>query len=155
MQVTADRYADAHEQALKGLNEGGIPIGAAVVHLPTGKVLARGHNQRVQMNSNIRHGEMDALENMGRVDAGVLRECAMFTTLSPCYMCSGTCVLYKIPLIVMAENNNFVGGEDLLASKGVEIVNLRDKEITAMMRDWIASDRGRAVWDEDIGEVSS
>ncbi|KLT44870.1 putative cytosine deaminase [Cutaneotrichosporon oleaginosum] len=144
----------AHEQALKSLGEGGIPIGAAVVHLPSGKVLARGHNQRVQMNSNIRHGETDALENMGRVSEGVLRECAMFTTLSPCYMCSGTCVLYKIPLLVMAENDNFIGGEDLLAAKGVEIVNLRDPEITKMMRDWIASDVGQRVWNEDIGEMS-
>ncbi|EKD03252.1 cytosine deaminase [Trichosporon asahii var. asahii CBS 8904] len=119
---------------------------AAIVHLPTGKVLAKGHNQRVQLNSNIRHGEMDALENLGRVNEGVFRECAMFTTLSPCIM---------FPLVVLAENENFVGGEDLLRSKGVEVVNLQNPEITKMMSDWIAGPVGQKVWNEDIGEVTA
>lgn len=107
---------------------------------------------------------MDALENLGRVDEGLLHQCAMFTTLSPCYMvsrreselskCSGACVLYKIPVIVVAENENFVGGEPLLKEKGVEVVYLRDESITKMMSDWIASPVGKQVWNEDIGEVS-
>ncbi|RSH87627.1 cytosine deaminase [Apiotrichum porosum] len=157
--VTPDQYpqfmrVSAHEQALKSLSEGGIPIGAAIVHLPTGDVLARGHNQRVQMGSNIRHGETDALENLGRVPEGLLRECAMVTTLSPCFMCSGTCLLYKIPLIILGENDNFVGGEDLVRSHGVEVVNLKDEAVTKMMTDWIASPNGQKIWNEDIGEVT-
>ncbi|ORY26574.1 putative cytosine deaminase [Naematelia encephala] len=144
----------AYDQAIKSLSEGGIPIGAALVHLPTGKIMAKGHNNRVQMSSNIRHGEMDCLENLGRVSEGVLRECAMFTTLSPCIMCSATCTLYKIPLVVLAENRNFLGGEDFLKGKGVQVVNLDDEEITKMMGDWIKSEAGQKVWNEDIGEVS-
>jgi len=144
----------AQEQALKSLSEGGIPIGACLVHLPTGKVLSVGHNNRVQLNSNTRHGEMDCLERLGRVGEGVLRECGMFTTLSPCIMCSATCVLYKIPLVVLAENTNFLGGEDLLRQRGVEVVNLDDPELKKMMADWIDGEVGRKVWNEDIGEKS-
>ncbi|KAL1409840.1 Cytosine deaminase [Vanrija albida] len=125
-----------------------------IVHAPTGDVLSRGHNKRVQENSNIRHGETDALENLGRVREGLLRECIMFTTLSPCIMCSGTCVLYKFPTVVLAENENFVGGEDFLRSQGVEVVNLKDEGITQMMAEWIASEAGRKIWNEDIGEVT-
>ncbi|WWD20643.1 hypothetical protein CI109_105119 [Kwoniella shandongensis] len=143
----------AYEQALKSRSEGGIPIGAALIHLPTSRVLSRGHNNRVQLSSNVRHGEMDCLENLGRVPEGLLRECAMFTTLSPCIMCSATCILYKIPLVVLAENQNFLGGEQLLRDNGVEVVNLNDENITKMMKDWIDSPQG-SVWNEDIGEVS-
>ncbi|ODN83006.1 hypothetical protein L202_01237 [Cryptococcus amylolentus CBS 6039] len=144
----------AHEQALKSLSEGGIPIGAALVHLPTSRILSTGHNNRVQKSSNVRHGEMDCLENLGRVKEGLLRECAMFTTLSPCIMCSATCILYKIPVVVLAENSNFQGGEDLLQSHGIQCVNLDDQEIKKMMGDWIESEAGRKVWNEDIGELN-
>ncbi|WVQ86050.1 hypothetical protein IAT38_008218 [Cryptococcus sp. DSM 104549] len=145
----------AHEQALKSLSEGGIPIGAALIHLPTSRIISRGHNNRVQMSSNVRHGEMDCLENLGRVKEGLLRECAMFTTLSPCIMCSATCILYKIPVVVLAENVNFLGGEQLLRDNGAEVINLKDEAITKMMADWIESPAGQKVWNEDIGEVST
>ncbi|KIR42371.1 cytosine deaminase [Cryptococcus deuterogattii 99/473] len=143
----------AHDQALKSRSEGGIPIGAALVHLPTSRIISRGHNNRVQLSSNVRHGEMDCLENLGRVPEGLLRECAMFTTLSPCIMCSATCILYKIPTVVLAENENFLGGEQLLRDNGVNVINLDSDEIKKMMKDWINSPGGK-VWNEDIGEVT-
>ncbi|WVO17277.1 hypothetical protein L204_104969 [Cryptococcus depauperatus] len=143
----------AHEQALKSLSEGGIPIGAVLVHLPTSRVVSVGHNNRVQMSSNIRHGEMDCLENLGRVKEGLLRECAMVTTLSPCIMCSATCVLYKIPVVILAENENFLGGEQLLKNSGVTVVNLDDQSCKTMMANWIKSSDSKA-WNEDIGEIT-
>jgi creatinine deaminase len=118
----------------------------------SGKVLSHGHNCRVQKNSNILHAEMDCLERLGRPSVGVqiLRECTMYTTLSPCIMCSATCVLYKIPRVVLGENATFVGGEDLLRSHGIDVVTLDDENCKNMMQGWVKG-AGREVWWEDIG----
>lgn len=137
----------AIEQAKKGLAEGGIPIGSVLVH--NGKIIGRGHNRRVQKGSCILHGEMDALENAGRLPASVYRECIIYTTLSPCSMCSGAILLYGIPKVVIGENQTFVGEEKLLEDRGLEIVVLNDPECIAMMQAFIREKP--ELWQEDIG----
>jgi creatinine deaminase len=134
-------------EAQQGLAEGGLPIGSVLVH--NGKVLGRGHNRRIQQSSTILHGEMDALENAGRLPAAVYKESVLYTTLSPCAMCSGTIILYGIPKVVIAENNNFMGEEALLADRGVELEVLNDRTCIDMMADFI--DKNPSLWNEDIG----
>ena len=138
----------AIEQAAKSLSEGGVPVGAALV--ADGALLGSGHNRRVQQGSVIRHGETDCLENVGRLHASVYRRATMYTTLSPCDMCTGAILQYGIPRVVVGENRTFMGGEDLLRSRGVEVVNLDSDECRALMAEFIA--RYPDVWDEDIGE---
>ena len=138
----------AIDEAIKGRSEGGVPIGAALV--ADGKVLGSGHNRRVQQDSAIRHGETDCLENIGRLPASVYARSTMYTTLSPCDMCTGAILLYGIPRVVMGENETFMGGEDYLRSRGVEVVNLDSAECKALMADFI--ERHPDIWNEDIGE---
>src|SRR5919206_2033566 len=126
----------AIEEAEQGRREGGIPIGAVLVH--RGNVLGRGHNRRVQQGSAVLHGEMDALERAGRQPASVYRESVMYTTLSPCAMCSGAVLLYGIPRVVVGENRTFLGEEDLLRARGVEVTVVQDEGCIAMMRAFIA-----------------
>ena len=142
-----EMLAHAVAEARQGLSEGGIPIGAVLVH--DGKVLGGGHNRRVQQGSAIRHGETDCLENIGRLPASVYARATMVTTLSPCDMCTGAILLYGIPRVVVGENRNFVGGEELLASRGVEVVVLDDAECVDLMATFIAENP--ALWNEDIG----
>ena len=142
--------AVAIEQARNGRDEGGVPIGAALV--ADGRVLGAGHNRRVQLGSAIRHGETDALEEAGRLPAAVYRRATMYTTLSPCDMCTGAILLYGIPRVVLGENRTFLGGEDLLRSRGVEVVNLDSAECVALMDEFIAAHP--EIWNEDIGEDS-
>ncbi len=137
----------AIEEARKGLAEGGIPIGSVIEH--HGRIIGRGHNQRVQKGSAILHGEMDALENAGRQPADIYRESVLYTTLSPCAMCSGTILLYGIPRVVIGENQTFMGEEDLLRSRGVELQVLQDPECLELMRRFIAENP--TLWNEDIG----
>jgi cytosine/creatinine deaminase len=137
----------AIEEAEAGLAEGGIPIGSVIVH--NGRILGRGHNRRVQRGSAILHGEMDALENAGRQPARVYRECTMYTTLSPCAMCSGTILLYGIPRVVVGENRTFLGEEALLRSRGVVVEVLEDPRCQQLMKQFI--DANPALWAEDIG----
>ena len=134
-------------EAEVGFAEGGIPIGSVLVH--AGRVIGRGHNRRVQQGSAIRHGETDCLENAGRHPATVYAASTMVTTLSPCDMCTGAILLYKIPKVIVGENRTFYGGEDLLRSRGVEVVVLDDDECTMLMTEFI-SDRP-SLWNEDIG----
>lgn len=136
-------------QARIGHDEGGVPIGAALV-TDDGRVLGVGRNRRVQDGSAIRHGETDALENAGRQPASVYARSVMYTTLSPCDMCTGAILLYGIPRVVIGENRTFMGGEDLLRSRGVEVINLDSEECVALMDEFIASHP--AIWNEDIGE---
>ena len=138
----------AIDEAARGAREGGIPIGSVVVL--EGRILGRGHNQRVQRGSTVLHAEMDALENAGRQPASVYRQCVLYTTLSPCAMCSGAILLYGIPRIVIGENQTFVGEEALLRSRGVSIEVVQDAECIAMMRAFIAEHP--RLWNEDIGE---
>jgi len=138
----------AIEQARIGRGEGGVPIGAALV--ADGRVLGAGHNRRIQQRSAIRHGETDALEVAGRLPAAVYRRATMYTTLSPCDMCTGAILLSGIPRVVMGENRTFVGGEDYLRSRGVEVVNMDDEACVDLMREFI--ERRPDVWNEDIGE---
>lgn len=145
-----EMLALAVAEARAGLAEGGIPIGAALVH--DGKVLGVGHNRRVQLGSAIRHGETDCLENVGRLPARVYAASTMITTLSPCDMCTGAILLYGIPRVVVGENSTFYGGEDYLRARGVEVVVLDDAECVAMMQDFIAANP--ELWNEDIGEPS-
>jgi cytosine/creatinine deaminase len=133
--------------ARTGRAEGGIPIGAALV--VDGQVVATGHNQRVQLASAIRHGETDCLENAGRLRADVYARSIMVTTLSPCEMCTGAILLYKIPIVVIGENRTFRGAEDLLRSRGVEVVVLDNAECVQMMTEFIAAEP--QLWNEDIG----
>jgi creatinine deaminase len=135
-------------EARVGLAEGGIPIGAALI--VDGQVLAVGHNRRVQEGSAIKHGETDCLENAGRLPASVYARSTMVTTLSPCDMCTGAILLYGIPRVVVGENTTFLGGEDYLRSRGVEVVVLDDPECVQMMNDFIAANP--VLWNEDIGE---
>jgi cytosine/creatinine deaminase len=149
--MTDQEFLDvAIEQARIGRDEGGVPIGAALV--VDGRVLGAGHNRRVQLGSAIRHGETDALEEAGRRPAAVYRRATMYTTLSPCDMCTGAILLYGIPRVVLGENRTFVGGEDLLRSRGVEVVNLDSAECVALMDEFIAAHP--EIWNEDIGEGS-
>lgn len=138
----------AIEEAERGVAEGGIPIGSVIVH--DGRIIGRGHNRRVQNGSPILHGEMDAFENAGRQSAQVYRECTLYTTLSPCSMCSGAILLYGIPRIVVGEHRTFMGEEDLLRSRGVEVTVLDDARCVQLMQDFIA--RSPQLWNEDIGE---
>ncbi len=138
----------AIDEARLGLSEGGIPIGSVIVH--QGEIIGRGHNRRIQSGSPTLHGEMDALENAGRQAAAVYRECVLYTTLSPCSMCSGAILLYGIPKVVIGENRTFLGEEDLLRSRGVEIEVIQDPECIRMMEEFIAA--RPELWNEDIGE---
>ena len=135
-------------EARAGLDEGGIPIGSVLVH--RGRILGRGHNRRVQQGSAILHGEMDALERAGRLPAQVYREATLYTTLSPCAMCSGAILLYGIPHVVVGENRSFMGEEALLRSRGVHVEVLQDDCCIALMQDFIT--RHPELWNEDIGE---
>lgn len=138
----------AIDEARQGLAEGGIPIGSVIVH--RGRIIGRGHNRRVQEGSAIRHGEMDAFENAGRQSASVYRECVLYTTLSPCSMCSGAILLYGIPKVIVGENHTFLGEEALLRSRGVEVEVLQDATCIRLMEDFIAA--RPELWSEDIGE---
>ena len=140
-------FEEAVNQAKKGLQEGGIPIGSVIVH--DNKILGKGHNKRIQEGSVVLHGEMDALENAGRQKAAVYKESVLYTTLSPCPMCSGTIILYGIPKVVVGENRTFLGEEDLLRSKGVEVIVLNDAECIDMMTKFI--NEKPQLWNEDIG----
>lgn len=140
--------AAAIAEARQGLAEGGIPIGAVLV--VDGEIVGRGHNRRVQEGSAIKHGETDALENAGRLPAAVYRRSTMYTTLSPCSMCSGTVLLYGIPRVVLGENATFLGDEALLRERGVEVVNLDNDECKQLMTEFIAASPD--LWNEDIGE---
>ena len=137
----------AYDEAQMGLQEGGIPIGSVIVH--QGKIIGKGHNRRVQQGSTVLHGEMDALENAGRQPANVYRECTLYTTLSPCPMCSGAILLYGIPKVIVGENITFLGEEALLRDRGVEIEVVQDDSCVKMMKSFIA-DRPE-LWNEDIG----
>lgn len=137
----------ALDEARQGLSEGGIPIGSVIVH--DGRIIGRGHNRRVQRGSVVLHGEMDALENAGRRSARVYRECTLYTTLSPCPMCSGAILLYGIPRVIIGEHRTFMGEEALLRSRGVEVTVLDDAECIRLMEDFIQA--SPALWNEDIG----
>ena len=137
----------AFDEAQKGLQEGGIPIGSVLVH--KGEIIGRGHNRRVQKGSTVLHGEMDALENAGRQAASIYRESTLYTTLSPCPMCSGAVLLYGIPKVIIGENITFMGEEDLLRSRGVELKVLQDKACIQMMQAFM--DEKPELWNEDIG----
>jgi cytosine deaminase len=139
--------AAAIAEAEQGLREGGIPIGSVIVH--EGQILGRGHNRRVQRGSVVLHGEMDALENAGRQAASVYQECTLYTTLSPCAMCTGAILLYGIPVVIIGENETFQGEEALLRARGVAVEVLQDDECITLMREFIA--RHPALWSEDIG----
>jgi len=145
-----DLFLDAAlEEAERGLAEGGIPIGSVLVH--NGQIIGRGHNRRVQKGSATLHGEMDALENAGRHPAQVYRESVIYTTLSPCSMCSGAILLYGIPRVVVGENVTFVGEEAWLRSRGVTVEVVNDPRCVELMRKFIAA--RPALWNEDIGEI--
>lgn len=137
----------AIEEAKKGLDEGGIPIGAVIVY--EGRIIGRGHNRRVQKGSVVLHGEMDALENARRQPASVYKECTLYTTLSPCPMCSGAIILYGIQRVVIGENKTFMGEEDYLRSKGVDVKVLQNETCITMMRKFI--NENPKLWNEDIG----
>ena len=136
-------------EAQQGLAEGGIPIGSVIVH--RGRILGRGHNRRVQQGSAIRHGEMDALENAGRQPASVYRESVLYTTLSPCSMCSGAILLYGIPTVIVGQNRTFMGEEDWLRARGVTVEVLQEARCVELMRRFIAA--RPELWNEDIGVV--
>ena len=137
----------AIDEAQQGLAEGGIPIGSVLVR--NGQIIGRGHNRRVQQGSAILHGEMDALENAGRLPASVYKESVLYTTLSPCAMCAGAILLYGIPKVVIGENRTFMGEEDLLRARGVVIEVVQDPTCIALMREFIAAKP--ELWNEDIG----
>lgn len=139
--------AAALDEARQGRTEGGIPIGSVIVH--GGRIIGRGHNRRVQRGSAVLHGEMDALENAGRLPAVVYRECTLYTTLSPCSMCSGAILLYGIPRVIIGENVTFAGEEELLRSRGVAVDVLQEKECIQLMADFIRDHP--ELWNEDIG----
>jgi cytosine deaminase len=138
----------AIDEARKGWAEGGIPIGSVLVH--RGRIIGRGHNRRVQKGSAVLHGEMDALENAGRQPATIYRDSVIYTTLSPCSMCSGAILLYGIPRVVIGENQTFLGEEELLKSRDVAIEVLQDATCIALMTDFIREHP--KLWNEDIGE---
>jgi len=138
----------AIDEAKKGMAEGGIPIGSVIVH--DGKIIGRGHNRRVQEGSAIKHGEMDAFENAGRQPARVYREATLYTTLSPCAMCSGAILLYGIRKIIVGENQTFMGEEELLRSRGVQVDVVHDASCVELMTRFIADKP--ELWNEDIGE---
>ena len=139
---------EAIKEARKGLREGGIPIGSVIVK--DGRIIGRGHNRRVQKGSAILHAEMDCLENAGRLKAKDYENCTIYSTLSPCDMCTGAILLYKIPVVVIGENKTFKGPEAYSRKRGVKLINLDLPECKKMMRDFIAAKPG--LWNEDIGE---
>ncbi len=138
----------AIDEAQAGFDEGGIPIGSVIVR--DGLILGRGHNRRMQEGNPVLHGEMDALQNAGRLPAHIYRECTLYTTLSPCPMCSGAILLYGIPRVVIGENKTFMGEEELLRSRGVELTVLDDPRCVKLMDDFIKA--YPEAWNEDIGE---
>lgn len=145
-----DKFMQAAiDEARIGLAEGGIPIGSVIVH--EGKIIGRGHNQRIQHGSAILHGEMAAFENAGRQPAKFYKESVLYTTLSPCSMCTGAILLYGIPKVLIGENITFMGEEALLKSRGVEVNVIQDESCIALMRDFIANNP--QLWNEDIGVV--
>jgi len=137
----------AIQQARKSLAEGGIPIGSVLVH--NGEIIGRGHNCRVQTGSPIDHGEMNCLRNAGRLPAKVYRHCIIYSTLSPCPMCSGAIALYRIPRVVAGENRTFMGPEDYLRNQGIEVEVVQDEECITLMTEFIKMNPG--LWNEDIG----
>lgn len=137
----------AYQEAALGLKEGGIPIGSVIVY--EGKIIGRGHNRRVQNNSAIFHAEMDALESAGRLLASIYKKCTLYTTLSPCPMCSGAILLYKIPRVIIGENKTFTGEEELLRSRGVTVDVVQDESCISLMEDFIKNNP--KLWNEDIG----
>ena len=137
----------AIEEAERGLAEGGIPIGSVIVH--QGRIIGRGHNRRVQRGSAVLHGEMDALENAGRQPGAVYRQSVLYTTLSPCPMCSGAILLYGIPRVIVGENQTFLGEESLLRSRGVTVEVVQDERCIRLMRNFI--EEHPELWNEDIG----
>ncbi len=144
-----DRFLKAAiDEAWKGKQEGGIPIGSVLVY--GGEIIGRGHNRRVQRGSPILHAEMDAIENAGRLPAKVYRQSSLYTTLSPCAMCSGAIVLYGIPRVVIGENRSFVGEEEWLRSHNVVLEVIQDEECMAMMKEFVQAHP--ELWNEDIGE---
>ena len=144
-----DEFMDAAiAEAASGMAEGGIPIGSVLVH--QGRIVGRGHNRRVQRGSAVLHGEMDALENAGRLPASVYRDCTIYTTLSPCSMCSGAILLYGIPRVVIGENQTFLGEEELLRARGVKVEVVQDERCIEMMRRFIREKP--QLWHEDIGK---
>src|SRR5215510_5097820 len=144
-----DRFLQAAiEEAEQGRAEGGIPIGSVLVH--NGVIIGRGHNRRVQQGSSVLHGEMDALERAGRQPASIYRASVMYTTLSPCAMCTGAILLYGIPHVVVGENQTFFGEEELLRSRGVRVEVVQDERCIRMMQEFIREHP--ALWNEDIGE---
>jgi cytosine deaminase len=146
--MTTDPYLNAAiAQARKSLSEGGIPIGSVLVH--DGKIIGQGHNCRVQTGSPIDHGEMNCLRNAGRLPAKVYQSCTIYSTLSPCPMCSGAIVLYKIPRVVVGENQTFLGAEDYMRSQGIQVDVAQDPECIQLMQDFIQSNP--QLWNEDIG----
>ena len=143
-----DEYLNAAiGEAKAGLEEGGIPIGSVIVY--KNQILGRGHNKRVQKGSVVLHGEMDALENAGRQPASVYKESVLYTTLSPCPMCTGAILLYGIPKVIIGENQTYLGAEELLQQHGVEVLVLNDRECIQMMEQFIDANPG--LWNEDIG----
>ena len=148
--MTDDIFMQAAiDEAQKGLQVGGIPIGCVLVH--EHQIIGRGHNQRLQKHSAILHGEMDALENAGRLPAKIYQSSTLYTTLSPCPMCTGAILLYKIPRVVIGENQTFMGQENLLKQAGVATSVLQNKVCIEMMQDFIVNNP--SVWYEDIGEA--
>ena len=146
--MAKDIYLEAAiEQARKSLSEGGIPIGSVLVH--DGKIIGRGHNCRVQTGSPIDHGEMNCLRNAGRLPAKVYRSSTIYSTLSPCPMCSGAIVLYKIPRVVVGENTTFLGAEDYMRGQGTQVEVVEDAECIRLMTDFIRANP--ELWNEDIG----
>jgi cytosine/creatinine deaminase len=146
--MSADKFLDAAiEEARLGLAEGGIPIGSVLVC--DGSIIGRGHNRRVQNGSAILHGEMDCLENAGRLPAKVYQRSTIYTTLSPCPMCTGAILLYRIPHVIAGENKTFLGAEDYLRAKGVKVDVLQDPECIELMRKFIEDKP--TLWNEDIG----
>lgn len=142
-------FDEAFKEAEKGLREGGIPIGSVLVH--DEKIIGRGHNRRIQQDSAILHGEMDALENAGRQSASVYKKSVLYTTLSPCSMCTGAILLYGIPKVIIGENKTFLGAEELLKKNGVEVVVLHDRNCIQLMQTFI--EENPELWNEDIGEL--
>jgi cytosine/creatinine deaminase len=141
-------FDEAIKEARKGLREGGIPIGSVLVH--DEKIIGRGHNRRIQQGSAILHGEMDALENAGRQPASVYKNSILYTTLSPCSMCTGAILLYGIPKVIIGENKTFLGAEKLLKKNGVEVVVLNDQDCIHLMQTFI--EENPELWNEDIGQ---
>lgn len=139
----------AYEEALAGYNEGGVPIGACLIH-EDGRVISRGHNMRVQKSSMTLHAEISCFENGGRLPASITKKCTLYSTLSPCTMCTGSALLFKIPRVVIGENETFMGGEDWLQKHNVELVNLKDPRCKELMDKFIKEHP--EIWYEDIGE---